>query len=764
MRSGMKTPIRGISGSSTLETVHESSLPTTPASGSETSLPLSKTEDGKTVEQNPMEEAGAKAASIESNSDSGGNKHAGVKTEQADRRKSITTIGAAKPPTIVTRKSFTQLNPVKSKPASEGTLKNMTVETETVSSVPQVAVGGGAVERGLPGRGEVGGSLRLKPSSETIRPKKEKKKTVRKAPSITSGTGGSSFKRYHHHHMFARVPSPIKTRSQSTTSPDMSPDLMSEQSSSAFTSDFEASGLVYSASSDPSLRKVSSQTSYSSKGLTGYRSRAASSKADIFEAKVANAVDEANSSDSEETFVYESNPPEPLSARPYRYHSRTPSATSTVSQVDHHGGRHRSEGHHSIAGKKSMKFANSSYHVNGHTDGGDAVQVNGTGNRTTNGNSSHHHHTGRHGRGPTAHASLFDNESPFINTNKSLRTANNSARHPASPRGPHTGRLSVAPTKSMSLGYDLEGEAADDERTPLISARTGRNRYSRRPGGGRHVVYNEDKDHWYWRRASGCIFLGGLVGFLITAIAIALIMCSKALENVQINKIQNVLASEQELMLDLEVHAINPNLVAIQVTDLDINLFAKSTHVETGQMWRDRQRHRDGDHVPHNHIPTGLDDDAGIYTNGGVDEGNDPIEDPEGDAQTLLLGRIFEFDSPLVFDASPIRHQWSSSTGEIRLAKPGNTTEDGGSERWEQTLQYPFELIVRGVIRYSLPISSQVQSAPISSKRVVDPKKDISDKSNNMLKRWDFAIGNRKSWTRKNQAVAIRLQPTVILE
>ena len=48
----------------------------------------------------------------------------------------------------------------------------MTVETETVSSIPQVAVGGGTGGTGN------NGSLRAKPSSETIRPKKEKKKAA----------------------------------------------------------------------------------------------------------------------------------------------------------------------------------------------------------------------------------------------------------------------------------------------------------------------------------------------------------------------------------------------------------------------------------------------------------------------------------------------------------------------------------------------------------------------------------------------------------
>jgi hypothetical protein len=59
----------------------------------------------------------------------------------------------------------------------------MTVETETVTSIPQVAL--------TPGIGAQGsnGSLRTKPSTETIRPKKEKRKAARKQPAVNSGTG-----------------------------------------------------------------------------------------------------------------------------------------------------------------------------------------------------------------------------------------------------------------------------------------------------------------------------------------------------------------------------------------------------------------------------------------------------------------------------------------------------------------------------------------------------------------------------------------------
>ncbi|KAK3058413.1 Vacuolar inheritance and morphology protein, partial [Teratosphaeriaceae sp. CCFEE 6253] len=62
----------------------------------------------------------------------------------------------------------------------------MTVETETVQSIPQSALVPG--DRNSSGRNDPSGSIRLKPSMETIRPKKERKKPAQKARSINQGT------------------------------------------------------------------------------------------------------------------------------------------------------------------------------------------------------------------------------------------------------------------------------------------------------------------------------------------------------------------------------------------------------------------------------------------------------------------------------------------------------------------------------------------------------------------------------------------------
>jgi hypothetical protein len=439
--------------------------------------------------------------------------------------------------------------------------------------------------------------------------------------------------------------------------------------------------------------------------LTGFRGRSASSKADIFEAKVASAVDEANSSDSEETFVYESNPPEPTASRPGRYHSRTPSVSSMVSQAEQYAARFRTDGHQSVAGKKSMKFASNAHHLNGtHSEGADSGPPTGGSGRASGGHASHHHHIGRYGRGG-GHASLFDSDSPFPGASKSPRAgASNGSRLSPRPQTPRSSYPLRHPASGKSLGpvsYDLEGEGADDERTPLMgSVRSGRTRNSRRPPNPPDP-HDKASARGCWRRVAGCLFLAGLVALLIAAVVAALVVCSKPLHDIHIRGVENVLVSEQEIMFDLHVHAVNPNLVAIQIGDLDINVFAKSKYI--GSSYAGPGRH------------------GGYRATDGIDEGNDPIEDPDSDSQTMLLGRILDFDSPLVFEASPLHHRASSSTGEVRLTSPGNSSTVGGSDRWARVIQHPFELVVKGVLHYSLPISSRIHSANIAGNVTVQP-------------------------------------------
>ncbi|KAG4438705.1 hypothetical protein IFR05_005832 [Cadophora sp. M221] len=621
---GMRTPARGVSGaSSTLETVQEISQPNTP--GLEFDSALEKVENGSShspLDQDTSTDNGSTktikakpttTAANESGSESGGKGEIKMRSTSAAPQTTVRPNGPATKP-------FTGAG--RGKPSGEGSARNMTVETETVSSIPQVAVGGPA------GAGN-NGSIRTKPSSETIRPKKEKKKTARKAPSVTSGT--------------------------------------------------------------------------------------ASSKADIFEAKVASAVDEANSSDSEETFVYESNPPD-VSDRPRRFHSRTPSATSMASQVDQRNGvRTIMDGHHSVAMKKSMKFANS-YNSNGQEqapgedDGKGTARSNmGTGRGTT-----HHHHIGgrwsRNGGG-NGHPSLFDNESPFPNATK--QKPGNSPRQSSRPTSPRVANMRMAGNgkraSPIPSAYDLD-DGADDERTPLISTvRSSRSGRSRRQAGSMRQLEHQASRHErsFMARFAGCLVLAVMITLVFSGAIGFTFATTQPLTDVKILALKNIIASEQDVILDMKVQARNPNLVVVSIDSTDLVIFAKSKYAGTDTEW---WKH-----------PSGTD----LLRRGLRKRDDDPLDPPLGDdpnnSPNLVIGHVYEFYSPLTFEGSPFHAEPYSSLGQIRIDHPGNDTTPAGSERWGRVVQHEFDLIVRGTLKYTLPLSPRVRSVSVEGRVTVKP-------------------------------------------
>ncbi|OOF92380.1 hypothetical protein ASPCADRAFT_210248 [Aspergillus carbonarius ITEM 5010] len=654
---------RGVNGQgSALETVQEmASDQSTPSTDTVLNRPLSEESQLQKID----EDATPKASRIsnESGSDSGGNKS----SEPMEGYRRHAASGPRGTNALLPKQSSTSLSGgPRAKPA-DGSVRNMIVETETVSSIPQVSLAVATGDRGNTGRVD-SGTLRMKPSTETIRPKKEKKRT-RKPATLASG--------------------------------------------------------------------------------------AASSKADIFEAKVASAVDEADVSDSDETFVYESNPPDPYPVRQNRYHSRTPSATSMASQVDQLAAvRSRPgirDGNHSVTGKRSMKFTNNTFTSAADDPGEESARS----HTRVDGGSTHtprHHHIGRFGRNNNLYPSLFDSESPFPQSQTHLKSPRHfisggyrQSRHPGSRAGPNYRTISGTKKANDGYGYDFDAEGADDERTPLVgSPRVTRSRHGgRRPNSAslRQMEYMQQRQRGYFARYGACVLISLLLFLLVGGVTSFVVASTKALVDVEILNIENVLASEQEIMLDLNVQAINPNLFPVTIDDMDMNIFAKSRFVGSDQLWRD------SDSTPFPRVEgsrrraemarrarcaggTSCQSNATLsvhtkHAKGGVDKGTDPIpSDPAGDPQTMLLGRVFRFDSPLSFEPSPWNYISSTSKGQIRLARPGNKTEEGGTERWERVLQHEFDLIVRGVVKYQLPLSSRLHSASVSSSVKVVPDGD----------------------------------------
>lgn len=770
-----KTSSRGPSGKSTLETVQENSADTISVSPAAVQAaadikPLTRiTEEDKPLSKKEGSDGDKHTQPGESGSESAGSKI----DQKRGRRQSLTQQPSkptvTRPATTTGKSSYAPLTSAKSR-QSDGK-QNMTVETETVASIPTSALNAG--DRSGSGRNDPSGSVRLKPSNETIRPKKERKKPSQKARSINQGTG-----------MLYTSRSRLLVRRDSFGADAAAGGRRSARSSSSN----EASGESTATTTPRPKRRISYSSPWQRAVSFGRPSRyirtlsdkylrKASSKADIFEARVASAVDEANTSDSDETFVYESNPPE-AQRRP-RHHSRTPSVTSSHSTADQQrgGGGIRNFGdmldERRVAGKRSMKFSNNPY-----TEVDSPESKNGGG--TVRSSHQPPRHYGKFGRGgggggsQNASAMLFaEQDSPFTQASK-LRSTHWNTRHsrPNSPRSPQSlvqqqsqqqpqlsqqRPSSLFTTRKHEQSFDFDGEGADDERTPLIGTvrthpRTGNNsaRHTHRRvasgsgrsldeyyGGGSVHHHRQQQEQRRCGRLGGCVLGFCVLVAVVLSAAVFLVMSNQPMYDVRIRRIENVLASEQEIMLDLLVGAVNPNALGVGVGEMDVSVFAKSKFLGGGEGIRRRGRRRgewelergpspDGDGEERDGLSLDLSDHwhTPPSPSGGVDEGTDPDPptDLPADAQTMLLGRIFHFDQALSFEGSPIKRHAHFSVGELRLMRPGNQTEVGGSARWEQVLKHPFELIVRGVLRYRLPVSGRGVGVRVGGSVVVVPE------------------------------------------
>ena len=660
-----KASSRGASGKSTLETVQENTSdshdPSPAAMQAAADLrPLTKLsgDEAKKSPTRPDNETNSQPG--ESGSESAGNKSDSNKRGRRQSTGASSQSTQSQPPAAkkanVQQKPSHSIGPTAKERQAAGK-QNMTVETETVQSIPQSQLAT-ANDRANQ-RNENSGTIKLKPSNETIRPKKERKKAAPKTRSVNQGT--------------------------------------------------------------------------------------ATSKADLFEARVANAVDEANTSDSDETFVYESNPPE--QPRRQRHHSRTPSVTSSHSMADQQRGLIR--GYNDpfdgprVGGKRSMKFSTNPTNPYG-LDSPDSQ--NGTVRLHTP------KHIGKFGRnGGNLTGSSQDQDSPFTQASKLRNNHLAQGRsRPPSPRSPQNMQFRpssfFSSNKKQEQPYDFDaGQTADDERTPLMgngTVRTPRrshyhpHRFSNSVTHSMDNYYHEEAEPRGWcKRWGGCL-LTTLVLILVVVSALGFVFASnRPLYDVKVHKIHNVLASETELMLDLLVGAVNPNTLSISVSDLDVSIFARSKHVtkpnstEPELLVASRQmRHGLRASGSGDKNPNPIQDPDGHWHNPGD---KDPANDPEIDARTLKLGEVFHFDQALVFEASPIKQHEHVSSGQLRLTKPGNRTESRGSAKWEEIILYPFELIIRGTIKYQLPISSRLQSVAIEAKTIVHPEEDL-DKHGNM--------------------------------
>ncbi|KAF3939402.1 hypothetical protein ABW19_dt0210391 [Dactylella cylindrospora] len=463
-------------------------------------------------------------------------------------------------------------------------------------------------------------------------------------------------------------------------------------------------------------------------------------KAEFFERRINDTLDDAESSDSEETFVYESNPAD---KRPR--HSRASSVTSISDP-------RRQALDNTQQKTRKMKFGTNHGYKSNHED----PMSDGPGSSTIRGPGAQSSIRSHIGRGYT-NPNLDDSTHPQVRhahhkgSHQSLRsghiTGSRNSSRPTSPRnyvGRHAGTNGSIPpsarreaSKISMYEGDIEGDA--DETTPLFTlhGRHGeRSAKSRSASMSRQQLeYNYNRQRNWYARIACCVFAVFVMLSLVSFALGFVFLTTKPLVDLKLVNITDVIATKQEMMFNMDVRALNPNILPVTISTMDVNVFIKSPYVKD----KPEKKPDDDD-----------DDDGGwwkslgsqlsstterrrkskpdaVHSLDGVDEGTDPIKDPKEEEETMLLGRIFNFDSALVFEGSPFHQIPTHAIGEVRLSKPGNKTEVGGSERWERAMLHTFDLTVRGFLRYQLPLSGRVRTATVQGTVTVHPNEDTEE-------------------------------------
>lgn len=454
-------------------------------------------------------------------------------------------------------------------------------------------------------------------------------------------------------------------------------------------------------------------------------------KSEIFAATITQAVDANDGSDSDETFVYESNPrsPRKLSRSPSisSVHSGLGDRMSSISKMDsirysqglhHHDERDRDKllRTHAISGKRSMKFANNPYEEEPN---------------------SRRHASGTAGR----HGNLFD----APNAGKSPKFRPGLERRLTSPSssGPNTPRLSHPSSPrntSQRFGTSLKRErkpeassrpwkALEDEE---MSGTSERSPFLRK----RSSLYRQrqSREHNIW---SGIPFIMAIVClmFVVLMVGAAALSTSQPLRDVKVVNITNVLVSKQELIFDLVVEAYNPNALAVSVNDVEISVFAQSPFVRDPESSQKNSISSSRTealsiseielsksvHEEHELEQTSVDGRWPPWSPGSGTRDDYPEDE---DSTTLLLGRVARLDSTLTFESRFFNRSVSTSRGELRVIKPGNVTEQDGVETWERVIQHSFELIVRGVMKYQTSgLSHVIRSSELYRTAHINPSK-----------------------------------------
>ncbi|KAI9486889.1 MAG: hypothetical protein EXX96DRAFT_58118 [Benjaminiella poitrasii] len=173
------------------------------------------------------------------------------------------------------------------------------------------------------------------------------------------------------------------------------------------------------------------------------------------------------------------------------------------------------------------------------------------------------------------------------------------------------------------------------------------------------------------------------------------------LRSVEIISFGNVLSTQKQLFVDLFVQASNSNGFSVQISHGVISLFAASHYVPVMNTINKSQEYIFSDY--------------------------NTSSDVAPHVKQEYLGTFNSLETPLLFEASPLfyfKSKSSVSKSQIQIKNPGETKGDmSGNERWSLLIRYPYELTIRGILRYQLfPfIHTKLYSVRICKVMQVDP-------------------------------------------
>ncbi|KAA8916268.1 hypothetical protein TRICI_001550 [Trichomonascus ciferrii] len=610
---------------------------------------------------------------------------------------------AKKPSTVSTIRAGSQAD-VELKKPPQANAGNMTVETETVSAVPTVAVSSTA------SNANIQGSLNAAPTNNN---------SVNNLPTTTNSAASS-----------AAAPSSNPTSSNITNG------------GSANAGGAGSNSIRVKKSTDNVANKGLSRTTRKKKS-SRLAAGGGNSKAEIFAAKIASAVDEADSSDSDETFVYESSSHNDSANRP-RFHRNLSSssiqpppsvasatATSNGAQPPQPQAPPQSQ---SQSSQPSESAAAARQVGAGSPKDPPVAAAPGIGKANSlpvgYGNAYRNNSSPRFNKATP---------SPFLRATSSRYFEGSSSSNNKLHRW-RSGSYADDDDEDEELGEGAEGDLDDDdeyvdysETTPLRPNNSSGYRSIRRARkNGGLVVYSP---HNYRRKSPSlryymfrrflwmtlailCILGAGFVlGFLLAS--------SKPLDTLEVEEIFDIIISDQELAFDMSLEAINPGFLAVDIFKTDLDVFARSPYAK--------------------------------------DEPDEALADNDAaSSHTLLLGNVQHFNAPVTFEGGFFNKVVQSAVGDVKLMNPGkNVTDDdddnggtnrtltttitqandtppydiyennsdsdldSGQKKWVRLSSHPFDLIVRGILRYDLLFGRGQRTVSVVKSVHVDPNVDL---------------------------------------